>query len=134
MLTTFDPVLEVACHAKFQRLFTTRLVSKHQQIDLRSLAMDQSTAQKLLANPALLERAVATLDRWLKTCSPRVRPVLMEWQALLKQPLPEVISVLLSTDPRATRLRQSSPFAGLLTASERTEILKRFSTRDLQSA
>jgi len=96
--------------------------------------MDQSTAQKLLANPALLKRAVATLDRWLKTCSPRVRPVLMEWQALLKQPLPEVISVLLSTDPRATRLRQSSPFAGLLTASERTEILKRFSTRDSQSA
>lgn len=96
--------------------------------------MDQSTAQKLMANPALLERAVANLDRWLKTCSPGVRPVLMEWQALLQQPLPEVISVLLSTDPRATRLRQSSPFAGLLTVSERTDILKRLSTRDSQSA
>jgi len=126
--------MEVACHAKVQRLFTTCLMSKHQQIDLRSLAMDQSTAQRLLANPALVERALATLDRWLKTCSPRVRPVLMEWQALLQQPLPEVISVLLSTDPRATRLRQSSPFAGLLTVSERTDILKRFSTRDSQSA
>ena len=95
-------------------------MSYHQQIDRLSLAMDQSTAQKLLANPALLERAVATLDRWLKTCSPRVRPVLMEWQALLKQPLPEVISVLLSTDPRATRLRQSSPFLGVLAEAKGT--------------
>jgi len=45
--------MEVACHAKFQRLFTTCLMSKHQQIDLRSLAMEQSTAQKLLASAAV---------------------------------------------------------------------------------
>jgi hypothetical protein len=44
-------------------------MSNHQQIDRRSLAMDQSTAQRLLANPTLLERAVANLDRWLKTRS-----------------------------------------------------------------
>jgi hypothetical protein len=53
---------------------------------------------------------------------------------LLQRPLPEVISVLLSTDQRATRLRQSSPFAGLLSVSERTEILKRFPTREPQPA
>ena len=91
--------------------------------------MDQRTAEKLLANPAL-----ANLDRWLKTCSPNVRPVLIEWQALLQRPLPEVISVLLSTDQRATRLRQSSPFAGLLSVSERTEILKRIPIREPQPA
>ena len=109
-------------------------MSNHQQIDLRSLAMDQRTAEKLLANPALVDRGLANLDRWLKTCSPNVRPVLIEWQALLQRPLPEVISVLLSTDQQATRLRQSSPFAGLLSVSERTEILKRFPIREPQPA
>ena len=109
-------------------------MSNHQNIDLRSLAMDQMTAEKLLANPALVDRGLANLDRWLKTCSPNVRPVLIEWQALLQRPLPEVISVLRSTDQRATRLRQSSPFAGLLSVSERTEILKRFPIREPQPA
>jgi hypothetical protein len=109
-------------------------MSNHQQIDLRSLAMDQRTAAKLLANPALVDRGLANLDRWLKTCSPGVRPVLIEWQALLQRPPPEVISVLLSTDQRATRLRQSSPFAGLLSVSERTEILKRIPIREPQPA
>ena len=106
----------------------------HQNIDLRSLAMDQRTAEKLLANPALVDRGLANLDRWLKTCSPGVRPVLIEWQTLLQRPLPEVILVLRSTDQRATRLRQSSPFAGLLSVSERTEILKRFPTWEPQPA
>ena len=109
-------------------------MSNHQNIDLRSLAMDQRTAEKLLANPALVDRGLANLDRWLKTCSPNVRPVFIEWQALLQRPLPEVISVLLSTDQQATRLRQSSPFAGLLLVSERTEILKRIPIREPQPA
>jgi hypothetical protein len=109
-------------------------MSNHQQIDLRSLAMDPRTAEKLFANPALVDRGLANLDRWLKTCSPNVRPVLIEWQALLQRPLPEVISVLQSTDQRATRFRQSSPFAGLLSVSERTEILKRFPIREPQPA
>ena len=69
-------------------------MSNHQNIDLRSLAMDQRTAEKLLANPALVDRGLANLDRWLKTCSPGVRPVLIEWQTLLQRPLPEVILVL----------------------------------------
>jgi len=73
-------------------------MSNHQNIDLRSLAMDQRTAEKLLANPALVDRGLANLDRWLKTCSPGVRPVLIEWQTLLQRPLPEVILVLRSTD------------------------------------
>ena len=109
-------------------------MSNHQNIDLRSLAMDQRMAEKLLANPALVDRGLANLDRWLKTCSPGVRPVLIEWQTLLQRPLPDVILVLRSTDERATRLRQSSPFAGLLSVSERTEILKRFPTREPQPA
>ena len=96
--------------------------------------MDQRTAEELLANPALVDRGLANLDRWLKTYSPNVRPVLIEWQALLQRPLPEVISVLLSTDQQATRLRQSSPFAFLLSVSERTEILKRFPIREPQPA
>ncbi|MDW8310234.1 MAG: hypothetical protein RMK20_12750 [Verrucomicrobiales bacterium] len=102
----------------------------HRLIDERSLAFDRLTAAKVAANPELVARARATLQRWLGSCSPRVRPVLLEWQAVLDGPLDELLALLTATDERATRLRQSSPFAGILTPAERTAILKEFHQRD----
>ena len=105
-------------------------MNRHGQIDERSLAFDQRTVQKLLADPALVGRGLANIDRWLGTCSPAVRPVLLEWRELLEGPLAQLVDTLLSTDERAIRLRQSSPFAGARTPEERTSILKRFHARE----
>jgi hypothetical protein len=105
-------------------------MSKHRHIDERSLAFDRLTAQKLLAEPALVDRGLANLNRWLGTCSPAVRPVLLEWRELLQGPRKGVIDILLSTDEHACRLRQSSPFAGVLTVAERTTLLKHFHARE----
>lgn len=102
----------------------------HRRIDERSLAFDQLTAEKLLADPALVDRGLANIERWLVTCSPAVRPVLLEWRGVLEGPLEDLLAIMLSTDERATRLRQSSPFAGVLSAAERNAILKRFQTRE----
>jgi hypothetical protein len=101
-------------------------MSVHQLIDERSLAFDRLTAARIASDPALVHRARGTLQRWLQTASPRVRPVLEEWQAVLDGPLDALLAVLHSTDERATRLRQSSPFAGVLSAAERTAILRQF--------
>lgn len=109
-------------------------MNDHQLIDRRSLAFDQLTARKIAANPALVDRARATLARWLPTCSPRVRPVLLEWQAVLDGPRADLLALLVATDERAIRLRQSSPFAGILSVAERTAILKEFSQHDPASA
>jgi hypothetical protein len=96
----------------------------HQWIDERSLALHEAVAAKLEAEPQLLEVARANLNRWdaAGSSSP-----LREWQRLLDTlSLSQLLKLLRSRDQEAVRLRQSSPFAGLLTPAERQGILRRY--------
>jgi hypothetical protein len=96
----------------------------HEWIDERSLALHEAVAARLQAEPQLLEVARANLKRWLAAGS---AAPLREWQRLLDtRPLPELLQLLRSRDEQAARLRQSSPFAGLLTPAERQAILSRY--------
>jgi hypothetical protein len=53
-----------------------------------------------------------------------------EWRRILDStPLPEVVALLRSSSDEAARLRQSSPFAGLLTTEERRAILSVYESR-----
>jgi hypothetical protein len=105
----------------------------HRLIDERSLAFGRAIARRLAEQPDLVSRASMTLERWMTTSSPRVQPVLNEWRAVLDGPIEELISLLTSTDDRAIRLRQSNPFAGLLSQPERNAILQKFETYDAAS-
>lgn len=99
----------------------------HEWIDQRSLALHAAVAAKLEARPQLLDVARANLQRWLAS-----GPVaaLREWQELLdRTPLPQLLALLRSPDEAAARLRQSSPFAGLLTPAERQAILDQYESR-----
>ena len=99
----------------------------HEWIDRRSLALHDAVAAKLEAHPELLDVARANLRRWL-----RVNPAeaLQEWARLLDAtPLPALTALLRSADEGATRLRQSSPFAGLLTPQKRQAILHEYESR-----
>lgn len=79
-------------------------------------------AGKLARNPELLGFARDNLKRWGKRWG-RDRPVWHnEWQAILKRPWREVAALITDLSPLATRLRQSSPFAGVLTREERKRI------------
>src|ERR1017187_8640628 len=96
----------------------------HEWIDQRSLALHDAVAARLEAQPQLFEMARANLQRWLKA-SPAA--ALREWQRLLDTlPLANLLALLRSPDEHAARLRQSSPFAGLLTPAERQAILNRY--------
>ena len=106
----------------------------HRLIDERSLAFDRLIAAKLRAEPALIEKARGNLARWLETCSDRARPALLEWQGLVDGPFDELLVLLEATDERATRLRQSSPFCGILTEDERLGILREFQARESVTA
>ncbi len=106
----------------------------HRLIDERSLAFDRLIAAKLRDQPALLETARGNLARWLETCSAGTKPALLEWQRLLAGPFGELLSLLEATDERATRLRQSSPFCGILTPDERLSILREFQARESHAA
>ena len=102
----------------------------HRQIDERSLAFGHAIAVMLPGHPEHIARAQATLNRWLTTCSDDVRPALLEWQAILEGPMEGVIDLLTATDERAIRLRQSSPFAGILSNQERNAILRAFESHE----
>ena len=99
----------------------------HEWIDRRSLALHEAVAAKLEAQPQLLEVARANLQRWLST---NPAAALREWWRLLETtPLPDLLALLRSPSDDAARLRQSSPFAGLLTPQERQAILNDYESR-----
>ena len=102
----------------------------HRRIDERSLAFGRAIAARLPRYPEHVTHAQATLGRWLNGCSDNVRPALMEWQAILDGTVEGIIEILTATDERAIRLRQSSPFAGILSNQERNGILRAFETQE----
>lgn len=95
--------------------------SSHRLHDARSLAMHTVIAQKIDRNPALLQVAHNNLRRWTEQRG-SLPPALEEWRALLASPWPRIAALLCEQSERAIRLRQSTPFAGVLTPTERRRI------------
>src|SRR5438045_9517778 len=99
----------------------------HEWIDQRILALHEAVARKLIERPELLDVARQNLRRWL---AQNPQPALMEWRRLFDTlDFDELVDLLRCPDERATRLRQSSPFAGVLTAQERQAILDRYESQ-----
>jgi hypothetical protein len=104
----------------------------HQQIDMRSLAMAEAIVDIIDADPERcgLEHAQKTCERWLREYGPD--PNVEEWQHILASPWEIIRSVLLDKSDEGARLRQNSPFAGVLPARQRLAIYRKF--RDEQTA
>lgn len=100
--------------------------SDHRLLDLRSLALHGAIARKLRAHPELINRARANLDRWMAADNDGSRPALEEWRGLLDLPISDLLRIMVDWNETATRLRQSSPFAGILKPSERKAIYEAF--------
>lgn len=98
----------------------------HQEIDERSLALHCLVAEKIRRDPALFDRAKGTLSRWRATVCSASQPYLEEWERLMSQGVEACLAVAVEDSPRATALRQSSPFAGVLTNQERFSFLKKW--------
>lgn len=96
--------------------------SSHRLADARSLAIHAVLAERALRNPALVEKAASVLKNWEVRQQPRPEPWLVEWQALLRRPLPELLARMTALTEEGCRLRQSSPFAPLLDADHRRRI------------
>ena len=107
-----------------------RHFSDHIRIEERSIALHRAVAERIRGNPKLMEEAIINLQRYLKqSFSDSRKPIspLVEWQELLEnQPLEEILDFMVSDSERARRLRQSSPFAGILTPQERWRIYEAY--------
>ncbi len=102
----------------------------HDLIDQRSLAFGQAIANRLIVDPSLIDFARANINQWMATCSPGVGKTLNEWSAVLDKGLEATLMTLTGPGERNTRLRQSNPFAGLLSQQERNAILLKFESYD----
>ena len=119
------------CERRFreerQRSDYTVGVRSHQWIEQRSLALHEAVAAKLEAHPQLLDVARRNLERWLQQ---NPATALRDWRRILdSKPLADVVALLRSSSEEAARLRQSSPFAGLLTTEERRTIMGAYESR-----
>ena len=103
-----------------------RHFSDHRILDARSLAMHCKIAQKIVENPALIKEAQGNLERWSKKFDgPRPR-YFEEWEAILNLPCREIAERITRMNDDATRLRSSSPFAGILSDKEREQVYATF--------
>jgi hypothetical protein len=100
----------------------------HTTIDETSLEMGRRVAARLQDQPDLLSIAHANLDRWshLNADAPSLLRCYAEWRVILQHPLSEICGLLTSDSEEARRLRQNSPFVGVLSPREVWELKQRF--------
>jgi len=102
-------------------------LGSHQFLDAFALAYHRSVAELLRVTPdPILQHARKNLTVWMARgeLSAGAMLSLREWQKLLNEStLPQLIAIIIDESDEGQRLRQSSPFAGTLSAEERLEIL-----------
>lgn len=94
----------------------------HQLHETRSLRMHRLIVERYLADPeSVISFARENLSRW------RLGNVNCDdfavWEKILSGNQAGILKALTATDEKAVRLRQSSPFAGLISAEDRKKIL-----------
>jgi len=87
----------------------------------RSLAISAAVAEKLRMEPeAVIAKARSNIET-MRSIGVNEQPWVEMWEAVLGLGASHVGAMLTSTDPVARDLRQSSPFAGVLTEEERQQ-------------
>jgi len=93
----------------------------HELHDRRSLAIHQLIAERIRADPSLLDRARARVTEWQRSCTMNPKYP-SAWAALLDGSVEKLIEVLLDPGEAATELRHVSPFAGIVDVETRNRI------------
>lgn len=100
--------------------------SDHRLLDARSLALHCKIAHKITRDRGLLDIPRRNLERWSQRAADEAPKFIKEWQDILGEPWPRVAAFITSCSEKAMRLRQSSPFAGVLDPRERKRIHEAF--------
>ena len=86
----------------------------HAQIDAENRERDRRVAILIRRLPEVVDHARRNLDKWA-ACWGELNPAWVEWEQLLRMLTPaQIADFLESSTPKANRLRQSSPFIGIL--------------------
>lgn len=101
--------------------------------DRRSLALHEEIARRLTSDPGLVHPAERVLER-MQRANPKAEPLLSTWKAILALPVPLICVILRDASPIARELRHVTPFAGILSASERAALYAGFRENERRSA
>jgi hypothetical protein len=100
--------------------------SSHRLAEARSLAMHTVIAKKIERDQTLLDVPRRNLEHWRARWSRQPAQWWREWNRVIHQPWPQIAALITEPSENAARLRQSSPFAGILTDTERARIYEAF--------
>lgn len=96
-------------------------MDRHRLAEERSLAYHAEIADRLAHAPEILERARSRVRDWLARGEPSPFYA-REWAAVLEGSPASIRVFLVDRGEHACELRQSTPFAGVLSARERWRI------------
>jgi hypothetical protein len=99
----------------------------HEVQDQASLEMARRVAAGLDDHPEWIDHARENLRRWRRRNAdvPSLLACYAPWETILDRPVAEIVATLLRDDEDGRRLRQNSPFAGVLWPREVWEIKRR---------
>jgi hypothetical protein len=99
----------------------------HEIHDSISLELAQRIASGLPLHPEWIDFARANLKRWsrLNSDAPSLLRCYEEWKRILDESVSGICAVLTAETEEGRRLRQNSPFAGILSPREIWEIKSR---------
>lgn len=89
--------------------------------ELRSLAYHREVARRLAEDPGMLRRARTRAAEWASRADRSPQHARL-WLDVLSRPVDQIAAFLSGDDETARELRQSTPFAGALSARERWRI------------
>ncbi len=98
--------------------------------DRRSLLLHRRIAGKLLADPEDVLKIAGRNLAHMVDRHPGARTLFEEWEDILKRPVDAIIDAMLDPGVHARDLRQVTPFAGVLSASERADVYSKFSSAE----
>lgn len=101
----------------------------HQQIDARSLAMHELIARKIRQQPELFDKVLPTILRWRGLVDKGTLPYLDRWERIVRQGMDAALKKATEDSEDAAAMRQSAPFAGILTPQERFAFLRDWKNR-----
>jgi excisionase family DNA binding protein len=103
------------------RLLPRRRPRRHRTAELHSLAYHRLIAERL--DDHIVDGALRRLRRWRR--EGRIdRRWADEWERILAMPLGQIATRISADSTRASELRQTSPFAGVLTEQERRRLVR----------
>ena len=92
----------------------------------RSIYLHRAIARKLVEDPGpVIERARSNI-RVMRDLHPGAIDLLRDWEVLLDGSVELLVDIMTNKHLHARELRQVTPFAGVLTASDRTAVYTQF--------